>query len=111
MKNEGTLNDKVEVTILFHDPEINSIFAALVEGGDVVTSVPAAVPYAISHGTAKNTKIITEPDYLPMIPKELHGSCLVVGPAEQVRNLDTQTLSQPLTEEKVERALVALLAQ
>ena len=106
MNANDPLKEKLEVTILFRDARINDAFAALLEAEGVMTSVPSGMPK--NFGTSR---IITEPDYFPAIPSELHGKCLVVGPAEALKNLPTLTLSQPLTEDKIERVLGRFLAK
>ena len=56
------------------------------------------------------TKIITEPQYMPLVPEVYRTECLIVGNKESLKSCDGIKLSRPLTEQKIETAIAALLA-
>lgn len=92
------------VSICFADPVINHLFSELLEARGVKTAIVPSVDAA-----AKETKIITEPQFLPDVEVSRRSTCLVVGNKESLKNLDVLSLSRPLTEEKIETALAQFL--
>jgi len=55
------------------------------------------------------TRIITEPQFLPRLRPEQAEKCLIVGNKGVLEGLPVQSLSRPLTEEKIETALSQFL--
>jgi len=94
-----------EIAICFAEKEITELFAALIEARGGRASIVGGVKEA-----SRYTKIITEPKYLPEIPVSLHSACLIVGNPEAIGDSKAITLSRPLTELKVERAIARLFA-
>lgn len=92
------------VAIYFAEPTINLLFAELLQSRGVNVRIVES-----SDELPKATKIITEPQYFPLIAKEKHHQCLVVGNKSALKDIEALSLSRPLTEEKVEDALSQLL--
>ena len=93
-----------DIAICFAESEITDLFAALIEARGGKASVVSGIAEA-----TKFTKIITEPRYFPEIPPTLRHRCLVVGNPDSLNGTKAITLSRPLTEAKVERAIAELL--
>lgn len=99
-----TAHHAPSVGILFRDSDVASIFAEIFEAqGATVCFLTEGDKYQ------EDTRIVTEPHFLPSIPPSLYARCLVVGHREAVKNLPTLSLARPLTEESVENAIAALL--
>ncbi|MBN8549547.1 MAG: hypothetical protein J0M12_09550 [Deltaproteobacteria bacterium] len=94
------------VSICFADPMINHLFSELLEARGVKTAIVPTIEAA-----ARETKIITEPQFFPDIETTRHGECLVVGNKESLKSLNVLSLSRPLTEEKIESALEQFLSK
>ena len=94
------------VSILFEDRVITHLFSELLK----VRGVETKIISDISQVTGE-TRIITEPQYFPEIPNELQNKCLIVGDKEAVKELPTASLERPLTEDKIENALLDFLKQ
>lgn len=92
------------VSIFFHDRVINYLFSELLESRGVKTRI---VEDAKEIRLAD--KIITEPQYLNDLSEDAKARCLVVGDYQSIKNLNVLSLSQPLSINKVERAIRALL--
>jgi hypothetical protein len=92
------------VSICFEEESINILFSELLRSRGVATCILPSPQQA--HG---NTKIITEPQYLPLIPESYKHECLVVGNKESLKAWDGIKLSRPLTEQKIETAIAELL--
>lgn len=104
--NFGAANnqDVAPVTVCFSDPDISEVFAELVRS----RGVPALIARAISDIRGE-TRVITEPSLFPTLPASYHAKTLLVGTKESVKELKAKALTKPLTEEKVEEAMDALL--
>ena len=85
---------------------INHLFSELLEARGVKTAIVPTIEAA-----AKETKIITEPQFFPEVETTRHAACLVVGNKDSLRNLNVLSLSRPLTEDKIETALAQFLNQ
>ncbi len=98
------------VTVCFIDPAIQALFTELLTARGVKTHILHEIPFGFS-----NTKIITEPYFLPDIPKAALTKCLIVGNAQHTRESAAESeaiyLSRPLTESKVEHALAQFLTR
>lgn len=92
------------VAVCFLDPDVTAIFAALLEA----RGIPARILESICDFNG-DTKIITEPIYFPLIDRDKQDKCLVVGHKEALSKVTAQTLCQPLTEDKIELALINFL--
>ncbi len=97
--------DHPEISIFFHDKHIGLLFSELLRGMGYSTTLVRN----ISEVNAE-TKIITEPIYYPEIGQTQKGRCLLIGSAESLKGLDTLSISQPLTESKINSALKEFLS-
>lgn len=93
------------VAVCFEDPSINQLFAELLEAHGVCVRILGSVINA-----ENGTRIITEPRYFPLLTEGLRRQCLLVGNKGSLAGYQVQTLSRPLTEEKVEEAIQRFLA-
>ncbi len=96
---------KGTVSVCFADEAINEIFCALLEAQGVKTTIVRDIRLA-----STETRVITEPQYLPHLKTSLKESCLVVGNIDPRVPQGTLLLARPLTEEKIETALSRFLA-
>ncbi len=94
-----------EVAICFHDPVINQVFAELLEARGVSAKVVENLKEI-----GEKERIITEPRYLEQLNKRFLANCLVVGYRRPSTEEPFRSLSQPLTEQKIEQALAELLS-
>jgi hypothetical protein len=90
--------------VCFADESINHIFAALLRA----QGVPTRVVHEL-HTLSGETRVITEPQYFPSVPQRYIQRTLVVGNCEGLEEAPVLTLSRPLTEAKIERALSRFL--
>lgn len=100
----GNPPKQLQVSVLFGDSDVASIFAELLEAQGATVqflSKPEEIP--------AQTHIVTEPRFFPAVRPEQYGQCLIVGNKEVVKDLPTLSLARPLTEEGVEAALAKLL--
>jgi hypothetical protein len=93
------------VAVCFADEAINHVFAALLEA----RGVPTLVTHDLK-SLAGAVKVITEPQFFPALPNRFHAQTLVVGNPGTLAAEPVQTLSRPLTEIKIERALARFLS-
>lgn len=93
------------VAVLFRERIVTMLFADLV----AVHGSAVQVIKDISE-LRPGRKLITEVQYYEQLDEPQRASCLVVGSSEQLRRVTAPSLSQPLTEEKVERALENFLS-
>lgn len=97
-------SDYTPVCVFFEDETINEVFSDLLQARGVTTRVLSSIAEA-----GKDTKIITEPRFFPMLDSTCHGKCLIVGNKDALHGLSVLSLSRPLTEEKIEAALSRFL--
>ena len=97
--------DFAPVAILFESQRISDLFLDLLASRDIPGEVVTS-----SAALDTDVRIITEPQFFPTLTPAQQGRCLVVGQKDQLPEQSTARLSQPLTEEKIERALRQLLA-
>jgi len=97
--------DFAPVVILFESPRISGLFLDLLQSRDI----PSQVIDSCSE-LAADTRIITEPQYFEELLPAQRQRCLLVGQPGQLPGHTVATLSQPLTEDKIERAIQDLLA-
>ena len=93
------------VTVCFIDPAIQALFTDLLAARGVRTLALREI-----HELASDTKIITEPYFLPDLPTSVLAKCLVVGKTDDPVSSPAFCLTRPLTEQKIEAALAQLLA-
>jgi hypothetical protein len=93
-----------EITVCFQEAEIGALFAELLRqrGATVIICQDLAL-------LPPNAKVITEPSFLASLDKTQHPYCLLVTNRAGDAPQGVTTLVRPLTEEKIERALVKLL--
>lgn len=103
-KDIANQSDFETVSILFAEPQITCLFSELLKAKGVDTKILNS-PQEILH----SGKLITEPQYIGQIDPSHHKRCLLVGNKEVLKGLNTLSLTRPLTEEKVEKALSLLL--
>lgn len=96
--------DYQPVAVLFIEPEIGLLFSELLQARGVQVQRLNNVEQYQGH-----TKIITEALYFPMLPEMARQNCLVVGNRDSLQKIDALCLTRPLTEEKIDSALQALL--
>jgi hypothetical protein len=98
------------VAICFQDENINYLFSRLLQAH----GAKAFVLHDLRNARG-DTRIVTEPQYFPMLNKEFWNKCLVVGDPEALDGLPSLPLSgplclsRPLTEDKIIGAIRALL--
>lgn len=95
------------VAVCFLDREINQIFAELLNARGVETFITEDL--ATLSG---EVRIITEPGAMHRLDPKHHQRCLVVtNCSSDTQSLGSLSLSRPLTEQKIERALAELLSR
>ncbi len=99
-------SDFPPVAVCFLDPEVTSIFADLL----VARGVEVEILESICDFRG-DKKIITEAIYFSLIDSHNQNKCLVVGNREALDKVTSHTLCQPLTEDKIESALLNFLAE
>jgi hypothetical protein len=92
------------VSICFEEESINILFSELLRSRGVATRIVGSPKEANGE-----TKIITEPQFMPLVPEVYKTECLVVGNKESLKACDGIKLSRPLTEQKIETAISELL--
>ena len=92
------------VSICFEEDSINVLFSELLRSRGVATRIVQSPKEAQGE-----TKIITEPQYMPLIPENYKTDCLIVGNKESLKTCSGIKLSRPLTEQKIESAIAELL--
>ena len=92
------------VTICFEEDIINNLFSELLRSRGVATRIVTS-PNEISH----SLKVITEPQFAPLIPDALQNECMVVGNKESLKTCRGVRLARPLTEQKIESAITEFL--
>lgn len=102
------VDDYAAVCVCFHEHLISCLFADLLEARGVPTKI-------VNHLTdpCQVSKIITEPQYFATLPPDQQRHCLVVGTPESLApytKKGANTLSRPLSEEKIDAALAQLLS-
>ena len=95
-----------EVSICFQDGAINEIFSELLSARGIVTRIVDDLG-----AVSESQKVITEPRFLGNLDRRLHPHCLVVRYRDTELPQSVLTLSQPLTEQKIESALAKLLTR
>lgn len=101
------IDDYAAVCVCFHEHLISCLFADLLEARGVPTKIVNCLT-----NPRQVTKIITEPQYFVTLSAEQQQHCLVVGTPESLAfcaQNGVNTLSRPLTEEKIDTALANLL--
>lgn len=104
--NTGRRTRPPEVTICFAEQEISSLFSELLEAWGIRTQVLDCIS-----DYDGSTRIITEPLYFPEIEEDCRSRCLLVGNQSSLEDLNVLTLSRPLTEAKIVRALDSFLGE
>lgn len=92
------------VTICFEKDTISELFSELLRARGIKTRIITSLNEAQGE-----TKIITEPQYMPKLPNEYKLECLIVGNKESLKGLPGVQLSRPLTEQKIEAAFSRFL--
>ncbi|RMG42172.1 MAG: hypothetical protein D6719_07035 [Candidatus Dadabacteria bacterium] len=93
------------VGICFKDKAVSELFAALVacRGYEtVIIESPDELP--------ADARLITEQHYLSSLTEDLLPRALIVGKKPAIENIAALKLYQPLTEEKIEKALHQLFS-
>ena len=93
------------VAVLFEREEIAELFAGILRARGVPTRIIQRDDTLIP-----SMRLITEPRLFPALPGWSPHRCLVVGEPGQLSGIDAHHLTQPLTEDKVEQAIKALLS-
>lgn len=93
------------VGIYFEEHAINELFSELLRARGVRTVVLDDV-----QTVPRGTRIITEPQFFDALRPDQRTSCLVVGNKDSLQRIDALSLSRPLTETKVEKALLEFLS-
>ncbi len=96
--------DKNLVSVCFADASINQIFAELLHARGVPTRVVEDLVEL-----SGETRVVTEPMFFPDLPPRYLERTLVVGNCDALDQPPVLTLSRPLTEVKIERALTRFL--
>ena len=92
------------VAVLFEQDLIKVVFSDLLEARGVPTVIIEGV-----NELAPGARVITEVQFFSQLPPAAQARALVVGNKDTLRDLPALALSRPLTEEKVEVALVQFL--
>ncbi len=95
---------RTPVNIIFDNPGITSLFSELVESMGVSTSQLRELSEI-----QEDTQIITEPNFFRALSEEQKLRCLVVGETGGLLPEPPASISQPLTQQKVEEALSRFL--
>jgi hypothetical protein len=103
-------NKNLTISICFEEDTITELFSALLRAKGVKTRVVNSPKELSEKDINSGTKIITEPQYIPLVPEVLKYECMVVGNKESLKGLPGITLSRPLTEQKIELAIEDLLS-
>ncbi len=101
---KGFTDKQPVVSIYFEETEINLLFSELLRAKGLRTRILSSAEEADGF-----TKIITEPQYFPDLPAPYKKDCLVVGNKESLKGISGVHLSRPLTEAKIEQALLEFL--
>lgn len=104
--NAANSADFRTVAIFFQDAGINELFSALLQSRGERTQV--------IHSTNELSDIsllITEPQLFEQLPQSYNGKCMLVGNKNALKGLNAICLTRPLTEEKIESAIVQLLSR
>lgn len=102
----GSRTRPPEVSIFFAEQEISSLFSELLEAWGIRTQVLSRIS-----DYDGSTRIITEPLYFPELEEDCRSRCLLVGNQNSLEDLNVLTLSRPLTEAKIVRALDSFLGE
>jgi hypothetical protein len=95
--------DYEPIFIWFEDDLISYLFATLLQARGVQTAEVRDL-----RECSARSRIVTEPQYLPHLTDEQRRSCLLVGSEDH--RVGLVSLTRPLTEEKIDRALSRFLA-
>lgn len=95
---------QLPVAIHFQDEVISELFSELLEARGVRTWIVEALD-----ALPAELRVVTEPQFLPLLNEEARSRCLLVGNKDSLKGLEVLSLSRPLTEEKVETALEKFL--
>ncbi len=92
------------ISILFHDHNIAALFAELlISMGENIRLIQDITDLE------EGDKIITEPQYFSALSNERQQNCLLIGKKASLVGLRAQSISQPLTEEKIVTGLQEFL--
>ena len=97
--------DFARVSLCFLDQAVTRIFAALLQARGIPVQVLGSIVEL-----QEESLVITEPAYYSMVRPSHQGRCLIVGNPEALEKITDLSLRRPLSEEKIENALAALLA-
>lgn len=99
------MTSNCEIAVYFKDQGIAHLFSALL--GAVGQNGVAVSDLSMVSGDAL---VITEPLFYPLLNENQKQRCLLVGPADSMRNIQANCIEQPLTEEKIDAALELFLS-
>ncbi len=94
------MNKETQIYILFEDEDVRLVFSELLEALGRKTQIinnPSGLP--------ENASVVTEPAFYKDLLPIQRAKSLVIGNKNALTNIETPTLSRPLTEEKIEAAL------
>lgn len=94
---------KEEIAIFIEDISIASLFSELAEAHGAITRIAFN-----AQQIAGASRVITEPQFFPLLTKEQKKNTLVVSNGENFKDAKV-TLRRPLTAERVETALDKLI--
>jgi len=105
-QNSPKSSAQQNISIWFSDSEVSELFSFLLEN----LGYPAAV-VSTSGATPQSERVITEPLFFPSLSEEQKRSCLLIGSPKSLEGLNALAIAQPLTEQKVSRALELFLRE
>ena len=92
------------IDILFHDEEINALFADLLSSLKINNRV-----LELETDIIESDYVITEAKYYNLIRELPDKKCIIIGDRTKVESENTIRLAQPLTEGKILAALSVLM--
>ena len=98
------MQNQAPIGVLIQDPMARALFSHLLQAFG-----QTAVPLQSVEQADPEWRMVTEPLYFGELSDSQKSSCLVVGSEDSVKDLEVETLTQPLTEEKIESALTNFL--
>ncbi len=101
---EANDSDYSEVGVCFNDQQITDLFSELLKAHGIKTRIIEdliELPFC--------SKVITEPRYFPLVSEISRSRSLVVGEKDDLNELESLTLSRPLTESKIQLAITEFL--